>query len=80
MKLSRHFNELLSCSRILPGLKENLKSQELFEAFNDYLLEKEKQTKYGNYYYSENTYWYLCSNYEIERINKTNALNCVFKR
>ena len=45
-----------------------MKSQDLFETLNDIWLLKERQIKDGNYYKSENTYWNLYSNYEIDMI------------
>lgn len=75
MKLSRYFDKIISCSRILPGLKNNLKYLELFETLNDYWLEKEKRTKSGNYYIPCDSSWYFDSNYEIDMImNKSNDL------
>lgn len=70
LKLSRYFNEVLSCLKILPGLKDNLKSQELFEILNDYWLLKERQVKDGNYYKPEDIIWYFDSDYEIDMFIK----------
>ena len=35
MKLSRYFKQVLSTTKITNGLKDNLKSLELFEAINE---------------------------------------------
>ena len=48
MKLSRYFNKVLSVTKITQGLKQNLKSIDLFEALNDFYLQKEKYINYYN--------------------------------
>lgn len=69
MKLSRYFNKVLSVTKITQGLKQNLKSIDLFEALNDFYLQKEK---YINYYNPDDIslYRFLESNDEVIN-NKT---------
>lgn len=69
MKLSRYFNKVLSVTKITQGLKQKLKSIDLFEALNDFYLQKEK---YINYYNPDDIslYRFLESNDEVIN-NKT---------
>lgn len=66
MKLSRYFNKVLSVTKITQGLKQNLKSIDLFEALNDFYLQKEK---YINYYNPDDISLYCFSESNDEVIN-----------
>ena len=54
MILSRYFNKALSFTKITPGLKENYKNLDLFEALNDFYLEQERNV---NYYHPDDSSW-----------------------
>lgn len=66
LKLSRYFNKVLSVTKITQGLKQNLKSIDLFEALNDFYLQKEK---YINYYNPDDISLYCFSESNDEVIN-----------
>lgn len=71
MKLSRCFNKILSTTKITNGLKDNLKSLELFEAINEIYLEKEAKMQFRNCIATKEMSWIQFSKNENEQIKNT---------
>ena len=72
MELSKYFTKTLSQTRVINGLKDNLKSLDLFDSLNVFFLEKEKSTCYKNYIKQKEV---LCYSFTEEELRISNELN-----
>lgn len=71
LKLSRYFKQVLSTTKITNGLKDNLKSLELFETINEIYLEKEAKMQFRNCIATKEMSWIQFSKNENEQIKNT---------